>query len=131
MTNSTRRVWPVRKVCSPSLDTWNYLFRGPTCSILNFYFVLWIFEIVDSLLLSFFMVRLLSVKAYPWCPALTVFYCEHRTCCVSLNPVFFPCSDYGFLRETGSDICKEDRAFRKPQIDICLRGHEEQIVTEG
>eukprot|EP00105_Crassostrea_gigas_P033630 XP_011457076.1 PREDICTED: sortilin isoform X2 [Crassostrea gigas] len=39
--------------------------------------------------------------------------------------------DYGFLRETGSDICKEDRAFRKPQIDICLRGHEEQIVTEG
>lgn len=39
--------------------------------------------------------------------------------------------DYGFLRETGSDICKEDRAFTKPQIDICLRGHEEQIITEG
>ena len=37
------------------LGTWSYLylFSGPCCCALNFYFVLWIFETVDNLLLSF------------------------------------------------------------------------------
>ncbi|XP_061187283.1 sortilin-like isoform X1 [Saccostrea echinata] len=39
--------------------------------------------------------------------------------------------DYGYLRDTGSDICKKDQLFVKPEIDICLRGHEEKIITEG
>ena len=41
------------------------------------------------------------------------------------------CSDYGYMRDTVTDQCIEDATFVNKQLDICLRGHLEKIVTEG
>lgn len=50
-----RRVWLVNGGCSLLLGTLSYLYlcRGLCWSVLNLYFDLWIFEMVESLLLSF------------------------------------------------------------------------------
>ena len=40
-------------------------------------------------------------------------------------------SDYGYMRDSVTDQCIEDAAFVNKQLDICLRGHLEKIVTEG
>lgn len=43
----------------------------------------------------------------------------------------FCCSDYGFFRKANSDLCEKISDFKKPDIDVCLRGHEEEIITQG
>ncbi|KAK3102843.1 hypothetical protein FSP39_014357 [Pinctada imbricata] len=42
----------------------------------------------------------------------------------------FEC-DYGYYRPANTDDCKKISNFQKPEIDICLRGHVEEVVTEG
>ena len=44
---------------------------------------------------------------------------------------YFYCSDYGFFRKANSDLCEKISDFKKPDIDVCLRGHEEEIITQG
>ncbi|KAL3853614.1 hypothetical protein ACJMK2_017146 [Sinanodonta woodiana] len=39
--------------------------------------------------------------------------------------------EYGYYRPDGSDYCVKVTEFKGPEIDICLRGHEEKIVTSG
>ncbi|KAJ8301253.1 hypothetical protein KUTeg_020240 [Tegillarca granosa] len=39
--------------------------------------------------------------------------------------------DYGYFRPEGKDDCNKIVDFKNPEIDICLRGHEEKIVTKG
>ncbi|KAK3610584.1 hypothetical protein CHS0354_009024 [Potamilus streckersoni] len=39
--------------------------------------------------------------------------------------------EYGYYRPDGSDYCVKVNEFKGPDIDICLRGHEEKIVTTG
>ena len=41
------------------------------------------------------------------------------------------CSDYGYYREDGSEDCVRDPEFKGAKLDICLRGHEEEIISEG
>lgn len=39
-------------------------------------------------------------------------------------------SDYGYYKPN-MDSCVKNPMFSGPEIDVCLRGHEEKIVTEG
>ncbi|KAL4226601.1 Sortilin [Mactra antiquata] len=39
--------------------------------------------------------------------------------------------DYGYFRPGGSDECIEEKDFKGPEIDICLRGHDEKLVSMG
>ena len=41
------------------------------------------------------------------------------------------CSDYGYHRRVNSEDCTKDDDFKGPEIDICMRGHEEKLVTVG
>ncbi|XP_070193615.1 sortilin-like isoform X2 [Littorina saxatilis] len=42
----------------------------------------------------------------------------------------FEC-DYGYHRTKGQDKCVEDSNFRGPEIDVCFRGHEQKVISEG
>ncbi|XP_052249120.1 sortilin-like isoform X5 [Dreissena polymorpha] len=39
--------------------------------------------------------------------------------------------DYAYYRPGGSDDCVKEKEFKGPEIDICLHGHEEKLVSEG
>ncbi|XP_067683191.1 sortilin-like [Haliotis asinina] len=39
--------------------------------------------------------------------------------------------DYSFYRPPSTDDCVKQSDFTGKEIDICLRGHEEEIITEG
>ena len=45
--------------------------------------------------------------------------------------VFCIFSDYGYFRPGGSDNCVKEPDFKGPEVDICLHGHDEKIVSEG
>ena len=40
-------------------------------------------------------------------------------------------SDYGYHRPSGQDKCVEQPNFEGPEIDVCFRGHEEKVISEG
>lgn len=58
LTMSTRRCDRSVRGCLLLRSTWShlYLLSGQYCSALNFYFAIWILEMVDSFFLSFFIV---------------------------------------------------------------------------
>ncbi|ELT94733.1 hypothetical protein CAPTEDRAFT_178911 [Capitella teleta] len=39
--------------------------------------------------------------------------------------------DYGYYRSSGSGMCRLDPAFKGSELDICLRGHMEELVNVG
>ena len=43
----------------------------------------------------------------------------------------FCCSDYGYRRPEGSDICSKNPEFQGAPLDVCILGHEEEVITEG
>jgi len=40
-------------------------------------------------------------------------------------------SDYGYYRPDGQDKCVKEPNFKGPEIDVCFRGHEEKVISEG
>ncbi|XP_060586327.1 sortilin-like [Ruditapes philippinarum] len=39
--------------------------------------------------------------------------------------------DYGYFRPGSSDNCVKEPDFQGPEIDICMHGHDEKLVSEG
>ncbi|XP_056000004.1 sortilin-like isoform X2 [Ostrea edulis] len=70
------------------------------------------------------------IKKDAWCQNGYNYEIERTTTNCICTREDYEC-DYGYYRPTNSDVCQRISLFTKPEIDICLRGHEEKIVTEG
>ena len=58
--------------------------------------------------------------------------CLMMSCyCCFVICIYFFISDYGYHRSLNQDKCIEDVFFKGDEIDVCVRGHTEKLISEG